>query len=125
MAARLVRWGAPHGGWCAAVQAVRGPYAVVRKVARLAAEASAESLAAEIFSTFPSLYDLIPVGAGPTDLLDARAWPPTGPQPRTALLQAARAARGRLAPPDERFMNIVGVGQETGDGKSTTLTSST
>jgi len=110
---RLVLLGTPHCGSFAAVQAVRGTYAVVRKVARLAAKASAESLAAEIFSTFPSLYDLMPVGAGSTDLLDARAWPPTGPQPRTALLQAALAARGRLAAPDERFINIVGVGQET------------
>ena len=112
---RLVLLGTPHLGSFAAVQAVRGTYAVVRKVARLAGEASAESLAAEVFSTFPSLYDLMPVGAGggATDLFDARAWPASGPQPRAALMQAALAARQRLAPPDERFVSIVGVGQET------------
>lgn len=112
---RLVLLGTPHCGSFAAVQAVRGTYAVVRKVARLAGEASAESLAAEVFSTFPSLYDLLPVGAGggAIDLFDARAWPASGPQPRAALMQAALAARQRLAPPDERFVSIVGVGQET------------
>ncbi|HXO15412.1 MAG TPA: hypothetical protein VN835_03660 [Steroidobacteraceae bacterium] len=112
---RLVLLGTPHCGSFAAVQAVRGTYAVVRKVARLAGKASAESLAAEVFSTFPSLYDLLPVAAGgdATDLFDARAWPATGPQPRAALMQAALAARPRLAPPDERFVSIVGVGQET------------
>jgi pimeloyl-ACP methyl ester carboxylesterase len=112
---RLVLLGTPHCGSFAAVQAVRGTYAVVRKVARLAGEASAESLAAEVFSTFPSLYDLLPVAAGGsgTDLFDARAWPASGPQPRAALMQAALAARQRLAPPDERFVSIVGVGQET------------
>jgi pimeloyl-ACP methyl ester carboxylesterase len=114
---RLVLLGTPHCGSFAAVQAVRGTYAVVRKVARLAGEASAESLAAEVFSTFPSLYDLLPLGAGgggtTTDLFDIRAWPASGPQPRAALMQAALAARHQLAPPDERFINIVGVGQET------------
>ena len=112
---RLVLLGTPHCGSFAAVQAVRGTYAVVRKVARLAGQASAESLAAEVFSTFPSLYDLLPVAAsgGATDLFDARAWPASGPQPRAALMQAALAARHRLAPPDERFVSIVGVGQET------------
>jgi pimeloyl-ACP methyl ester carboxylesterase len=112
---RLVLLGAPHSGSFAAVQALRGTYAVVRKVARLDGEASAESLAAEVFSTFPSLYDLLPVaaGGGATDLFDARAWPASGPQPRAALMQAALAARQRLAPPDERFVSIVGVGQET------------
>jgi hypothetical protein len=112
---RLVLLGTPHCGSFAAVQAVRGTYAVVRKVARLAGEASAESLAAEVFSSFPSLYDLLPVGAGggATDLFDACAWPASGPQPRAPLMQAALAARHRLAAPDERFVSIVGVGQET------------
>ena len=112
---RLVLLGTPHCGSFAAVQALRGTYAVVRKVARLAGEASAETLAAEVFSTFPSLYDLLPVaaGGGATDLFDARAWPASGPQPRAALMQAALAARQRLAAPDERFVSIVGVGQET------------
>ncbi|TLZ24706.1 MAG: hypothetical protein E6K25_16095, partial [Gammaproteobacteria bacterium] len=95
------------------MQALRGTYAVVRKVARLAGQASAESLAAEVFSSFPSLYELLPTGGGATDLFDERAWPAAGPQPRAALLQAALAARQRLAAPDERFINIVGVGQET------------
>ena len=112
---RLVLLGTPHCGSFAAVQAVRGTYAVVRKVARLAGTATAESLAAEVFSSFPSLYDLLPVGAGggATDLFDERAWPASGPQPRAPLMQAALAARERLAPPDERFISIVGVDQET------------
>ncbi|HEY0766621.1 MAG TPA: hypothetical protein VGD47_01575 [Steroidobacteraceae bacterium] len=112
---RLLLLGTPNCGSFAAVQAVRGSYAVVRKVARLAGEASAESLAAEVFSTFPSLYELLPAPecGGATDLFDAREWPASGPQPRAALLQAALAARQRLAAPDERFICVVGVGQET------------
>ena len=113
---RLVLLGTPNCGSFAAVQALRGTYAVVRKVARLAQQASAESLAAEVFSTFPSLYELLPWGpcsvAG-SDLFDARGWPATGPGPNASLLEAARAVQGQLAPPDERFAVIAGVGAAT------------
>jgi len=112
---RLVLLGTPNGGSFAAVQAVRGTYAVVRRVARLATDASAESLAAEIFSTFPSLYELLPAGpgAGDTDLFDEHAWPTSGPRPRAALLQQARALHGQLASADGRFAVIAGVGVAT------------
>jgi hypothetical protein len=68
-----------------------------------------------VFSTFPSLYDLLPAGEsdGGADLFDARAWPAAGPKPRPELLESARAARQRLALPDARFAFIAGVGQET------------
>jgi pimeloyl-ACP methyl ester carboxylesterase len=112
---RLVLLGTPNGGSFAAVQALRGTYAVVRKVARIAGEASAETLAAEVFNTFPSLYDLLPSGAwaGGNQLFEAAAWPKSGPQPRPALMRAALQARAHLAPADERFAVIAGVGQET------------
>jgi pimeloyl-ACP methyl ester carboxylesterase len=113
---RLVLLGTPNCGSFAAVQALRGTYAVVLKVARLAQQASAESLAAEIFSTFPSLYELLPsgsCGAVGADLFDARCWPAAGPQPHAKLLAAARAAQQQLAPADERFAVIAGVGEET------------
>ena len=64
------------------MQALRGVYAVVRKIARLASNGqSAESLAADVFSTFPSLYHLLPApdfDAG-FDLFDVEAWPNSGP----------------------------------------------
>lgn len=112
---RLILLGTPNAGSGAAVQALRGTYAVVRKVARLAAQPSAEALATEVFTSFPSLYDMLPTGAwsGRADLLDAAAWPRSGPQPRPELLAAARATHGLLAPADARFAAIVGVGQPT------------
>jgi PGAP1-like protein len=112
---RVILLGTPNRGSFAAVQAVRGTYAVVRKVARLALRASAESLAAEVFSTFPSLYDLLPAAglADGADLFDPHAWPASGPQPSAALLGQARLARQQLADADPRFSVIVGVGEET------------
>jgi pimeloyl-ACP methyl ester carboxylesterase len=112
---RVVLLGTPHSGSFAAVQALRGTYAVVRKLARLVSRSSAEDLAADIFNSFPSLYELLPRGgcAGPTALFEADAWPRSGPQPQAQLLDAARTLDTQLAPPDERCSAIVGIGAET------------
>ncbi len=112
---RLVLLGTPNCGSFAAVQAVRGTYAVVRRLAQLAVRASAEELAAEVFNTFPSLYDLLPTGACDRRgrLLERGAWPQSGPRPHAALLERARRAQRLLPPADERVAAIVGVGFET------------
>lgn len=114
---RAVLLGTPHLGSFAAVQALRGTYAVVRKVARLDARASAESLASQVFSGFPSLYDLLPgEPSGAASLLQLRGWPRRGPRPRAPLLRATRRDREQLGALDERYALIAGVGQETVTG---------
>lgn len=112
---RAILLGTPNLGSFAPVQALRGTYAVVRKIARLNAATTAERLSEEVFNSFPSLYQMVPVarsdGAG--DLLDSAAWPDSGPSPRAALLRRARRFRAALPPADGRFAAIAGVGQET------------
>ena len=113
---RLLMLGTPQWGSFAAVQALRGTYAVVRKLARLALQSSAESLASDVFSSFASLYEMLPSGScdlAGLDLFDPRAWPAAAPLPQPALLEAARTLAQRLAPPDARFRVIAGVGEET------------
>ena len=112
---RVVLLGTPNSGSFAPVQALRGVYAVVRKIARLSHGQSAESLATDVFSTFPSLYHLLPVANGKSeqDLFDVAAWPANGPLPNVPLLTRAREVLKALAAGDERFINIVGAGQET------------
>jgi len=109
---QIVLLGTPNAGSFAVVQALRGTYAVVRKVARLDGAASAEALTREVFSSFPSLYDMLPRNAG-LDLFDPGQWPRAGPRPRAALLAAARATQAALAPADARFTVVAGIGQET------------
>jgi pimeloyl-ACP methyl ester carboxylesterase len=112
---RVVLLGTPNFGSFASVQALRGTYAVVRKIARLNQEQSAEWLAEKVFNSFPSLYHLLPApdrNAG-VDLFDPGEWPKSGPRPRPALLTAARTLAGTLAGGDERFVVIAGVNQET------------
>ena len=114
---RVVLLGTPNSGSFAAVQALRGTYAVVRKVARLARHASAEELAdGRSSAAFPSLYDLLPrapgAPAGSTCSMRApgRAADP-GRAPRCCRRRARRTRSWR--PPIERFAVIAGVGQET------------
>lgn len=112
---RVVLLGTPNFGSFAPVQALRGTYAVVRKIARLVRTSSAESMAAEVFTSFPSLYHMLPSADrnGGPDLLQASEWPESDPRPNLALLGTTRAARDSLAQPDERIATIVGVGHET------------
>lgn len=112
---RVVLLGTPNFGSFAPIQALRGTYAVVRKIARLAHDTSAEILAGEVFNTFPSLYHMLPAApcSDGMDLFDAAFWPGSGPQPNAELLEHARTVRCTLAQPDSRFACIAGTGQET------------
>jgi hypothetical protein len=115
---RVLLLGSPNFGSFATIQALRGTYAVVRKIARLTNGSSAEFLASEIFNTFPSLYQMLPAAncSDGTDLFDANAWPNSGPRPNATLLEHARTVQSALAQPDSRFACIVGIGQETVTG---------
>ncbi len=115
---QFVLLGSPNEGSFAGVQAVRGTYPVVRKLARLDASTSAEQLAEEVFNSFPSLYHLLPTPAHtpPLDLFDAGQWPSQGPRPGEELLRAAREGRAGLAKATERCSVVVGTGQPTVTG---------
>lgn len=114
---QVVLLGSPNEGAFAGVQAVRGTYPVVRKLARLDARTSAEQLAEEVFNTFPSLYHLLPTpGHTPIDLFDPAQWPSQGPRPSAELLRAARETRTVLAKANDKYSVIVGTGQPTVTG---------
>jgi PGAP1-like protein len=112
---KLITLGTPHDGSFAPVQALRGVYPLVRRIAQLDPLRSAETLAREVFATFHSLYQLLPrPRAGhPADanLLDPRNWPRTGPQPNATLL--ARVPMLKLGGPDNRMTTIAGSGFHT------------
>jgi pimeloyl-ACP methyl ester carboxylesterase len=112
---KLIMLGAPNLGSFAPVQALRGTYPFVRKMATLDRKHSAEYLAEKVFCTFPGLYHMLPAPrlVKGLDLFDARSWPGDGPRPQPKLLAAAAAARACFAPVDARMIHIVGVNQET------------
>lgn len=104
---KLITLGTPHGGSFAPVQAVRGVYPLVRRLAQLDAGHSAEALSRDVFSSFHSLYQMLPRDAQP-DLIDPRHWPRSGPQPNATLL--ARAPLFDAGGPDPRIEAIAGHG---------------
>lgn len=104
---RLVTLGTPHRGSFAPVQAVRGVYPLVRRLAQIDPYHIPELLAREVFSSFHSLYQMLPRDVWP-DLIDPGQWPSTGPQPNATLL--ARAPLFDPGPPDARIDAIAGHG---------------
>lgn len=111
---RLILAGTPNQGTYAAVQALCGTYPSVRRIAMLDLKHSAETLARQVFVTFPGLYQLLPPrdpGAG-VDVYDPARWP-HAVRPDPALLARAAQARVSLAAPDDRFRQILGMGHQT------------
>lgn len=116
---RLVMLGTPNYGSFAPVQALRATYSVVRKVGALDLKHTPEQLAEEVFSTFPGLTQMLPFPERFTDvdLYDLANWPsPAGLRPRAQILAGVQAVQRKLAPGDERFFLIAGVGQQTVTG---------
>jgi pimeloyl-ACP methyl ester carboxylesterase len=109
---RLITIGTPHEGSFAPVQAVRGSYPLVRRLAQIDTQHDAETLAREVFSSFHSLYQMLPRGQSP-DLLNQRNWPGTGPQPNATLLDRVRFLE--LGGADRRISAIAGYGYQTID----------
>ena len=109
---RLVTLGTPHGGSFAPVQAIRGSYPLVRRLSQLDTRHDAEKLAREVFSSFHSLYQMLPHD-GATDLFNQRHWPATGPQPNATLLDRVKYLQ--LGGADPRIATIAGYGFQTVD----------
>jgi len=107
---RLITLGTPHGGSYAPLQALRGVYPLVRRLAQLDPAHSPEALARDVFATFHSLYQMLPLDDG-ANLLDARNWPSRGPQPNATLLD--RVSMLELGGADPRIGTIAGYGFDT------------
>jgi pimeloyl-ACP methyl ester carboxylesterase len=112
---RLITLGTPHGGSFGAVQALRGTYPVVRRLAALDQVHDAESLAANVFSTFPSIHQMLPtrLSSESEDLYAIEHWPRSGPRPDAQLLRQARAFAATLPAADARCITISGTHQRT------------
>src|SRR5688572_3474787 len=111
---RVVQLGAPNKGVFVAVQALRGTYPLIRRVAMLDLKHNADDLARKMLTTFPGLCGMLPAASlcKNFDPFDPEQWP-DGPKPAAGLLDEALDGIGKLPPPDERFRLIAGFGQDT------------
>ena len=113
--AKLIMLGTPNFGSFVPVQAMRGVYPLLKKVAALDLKHSSEQLADLVYKTLPSLYQMLPSRKRYPDLnfFNMENWPSTGPQPKPTMLKSAASISDKLAKADERFHLIAGVNQET------------
>jgi CHAT domain-containing protein len=111
---RVVQLGTPNKGVFIAVQALRGTYPLVRRVAMLDLKHSADDLARQMLVTLPGLCGLLPAASLCKNFDPFREgdWP-EGPKPSAAVLDAARETIPALPPPDGRFRLVAGFGQDT------------
>ncbi len=111
---RVIQLGTPNRGAFVAVQALRGTYPLVRRLAMLDLKHDADEIARKVLSTFPGLCGLLPAGNACKDFnpFNADDWP-EGPRPAANLLTQAGAALEALPAPDQRFALIAGYGQDT------------
>ena len=112
--ARVIQLGTPNRGAFVAVQALRGTYPLIRRLALLDLKHDAEELAHKLLTTLPGLCGLLPPASACKDFnpFDAAHWP-EGPKPSANLLTTAHDQAEALPPPDERFALIAGYGQDT------------
>ncbi|MEO8429492.1 MAG: alpha/beta fold hydrolase, partial [Verrucomicrobiota bacterium] len=112
---RLIMLGTPNFGSFVPIQALRGIYPIIRKIALLDLTHSPEELAQKIFNTFPGLYQMLPAPEkfSVFDVFDLQSWPKAGPTPRQPLLDSGRKTQSFLAAPDDRFTLIAGINQDT------------
>jgi len=112
---KLVLIGTPNFGSYAPIQAFRGTYPFVRRVTLLDPAHTPEALAAEVFKTFPGLYQLLPPRARlrGADLYRRSGWPASGPLPDFDQLARVERVRADLAPADARMVQILGVDRST------------
>lgn len=111
---RVVQLGTPNRGAYAAVQALRGSYPLVRRLALLDLRHDAGQLARRLLCTLPGLVELLPAATAceDCDLFDAAHWP-DGPAPRPELLAESAESLASLPLPDGRFVLVAGTGRET------------
>jgi hypothetical protein len=113
--ARIVQLGTPNFGSFVIVQALRGVYPTVRKVAALDPTHTTDQLVRHVFRTLPGLYEMLPAPehTKDLDLLQIDNWPADLLGPDATLLSSALPARAKLGSARDGCFHIVGVGQET------------
>ena len=112
---RVVQLGTPNQGSFGLVQALRASYPTVRKLGAVDLVHSAEELSRDVFRSFYSLSEMLPVSAQTSglNLFDIHQWPQDELTPRENRLQLGRRLQRHLMIADRRCHAIVGVGQPT------------
>ena len=112
---RVVMLGTPNYGSFVPIEAVRGMYPLLQRVAGFDRKNTPEQLAQKVFRTLPGLCQMLPWPEkfSGVDLFDPNQWPSSKPRPEKILLDEARRVQKDLPLGDERFTLIAGINQFT------------
>ena len=112
---RIVMLGTPNFGSFVPVQVLNMQYSFVNNVVAMDVTQSTDALTREVFSTFPSLYQMLPSSEKYSlpDLFDPAVWPASMPRLDRDLLAKSKVVQAGLPTADPRFRLIAGVDQET------------
>jgi DNA/RNA endonuclease G (NUC1)/V8-like Glu-specific endopeptidase/pimeloyl-ACP methyl ester carboxylesterase len=112
---RIVTLGTPNGGSYSPVQVFRNVHSMVAKLGALDQFHTAEEIVQDVLRAYPGLVEMMPdPGLRPAEnYFDYKKWPNTGTRPVAQVLENALEARKRLPAPDDRFHQIIGIGEKT------------
>ena len=112
---RVVMLGTPNRGSFSPVEVLQGINSNVILVDKLDAFHDAAQLTKEVFSTFPSVYEMLPRPEvfADIDLFDRSNWPTKPLQPTARRLSDAQDTWKHLVQDDDRLFLIAGYQQET------------
>lgn len=112
--AQVVTIAAPNHGCYAPVEMLRLTHTAVQKLGKLDRLHTAVTFATDVLRHLPGLLELIPSPTQRTvDFFQPSAWPRDGVRPHDTALAAAAARRAALGNVDDRFTQIIGIGQST------------
>jgi len=112
---RVVMLGTPNRGSFSVVEVLQGINSTVVLVDKLDSQHNRDDLVRDVFSTFPSIYEMIPRPDvfDKLDLFDPVNWPKNQFIPTAARLKAAKTTWMQFVEKDPRLFLIAGVEQAT------------
>lgn len=111
---RIITLGTPNLGSYSPFNVVRGENKMLGWLAGIDQTHTTEEISKSIIRHWPGLFEMLPrSGTRDVDLFDRDTWPKLPLPPTKALLRAAQSNQASLAPPDNRFTQVIGVGHST------------
>ncbi|WP_394153365.1 trypsin-like peptidase domain-containing protein [Loktanella salsilacus] len=117
---QVITAGTPNHGSYAPLEVLSLSHGSLRAIASVDLGSTAHDIASDVLRHMPGLLEMLPDPAkrADADYFAPSSWPRRAVRPLKAALGAARAGAGSLAPPDDRFTQIVGWSEDTIVGAS-------
>ncbi|MCF6274935.1 MAG: DNA/RNA non-specific endonuclease [Robiginitomaculum sp.] len=112
---RVITLGTPNRGSYAPFEVLRLVSPALKNIAKLDLIHTERQIAHDVLRGFPGLLEMLPSeDMRETNLFDLNIWPKTsGVRPTKTKLTKAQANKRKLVAPDDRFIQVVGMNEQT------------